>query len=165
MQRGDIMTIRPMTDKDFSEVMDIYEGARRFMRENGNATQWVNGHPSAQLVRSDIENGVGYVAEEGGQILAVFALISGDDPTYGTIDGAWRSTQPYATIHRIAARPGHGAAQECIRWAAERCPHLRIDTHRDNKPMLHVIEKCGFVYCGIITIADGTPRMAFERLP
>lgn len=29
---------------------------------------------------------------------------------------------------------------------------------------IHVISKNGFKRCGIIYVADGTPRIAFERL-
>ena len=40
--------------------------------------------------------------------------------------------------------------------------HIRIDTHQDNKVMQHVVEKHGFRRRGIIYIADGSPRIAYE---
>lgn len=43
-------------------------------------------------------------------------------------------------------------------------PHLRIDTHEDNKVMQHVLEKYGFVRCGIVYVSDGSPRIAYELL-
>ena len=43
-------------------------------------------------------------------------------------------------------------------------PHLRIDTHEDNKVMQHVLEKYGFVRCGIVYVPDGSPRIAYELL-
>lgn len=39
---------------------------------------------------------------------------------------------------------------------------IRIDTHADNKTMQHLIEADGFTRCGIIYIADGTPRIAYQ---
>lgn len=40
---------------------------------------------------------------------------------------------------------------------------IRIDTHKDNKPMLHLIRKNGFTRCGVIIVDDGTPREAFQK--
>ncbi len=40
---------------------------------------------------------------------------------------------------------------------------LKLDTHNDNKPMQNLLKKLGFVPCGIITVEDGTERIAFQR--
>ena len=42
--------------------------------------------------------------------------------------------------------------------------HLRIDTHADNHIMQHLILKNGFEQCGIIHIADGSERIAYEKV-
>ena len=42
--------------------------------------------------------------------------------------------------------------------------NIRIDTHRDNRIMQHNIEKYGFTYCGIIYLANGDERFAYQRL-
>ena len=39
---------------------------------------------------------------------------------------------------------------------------LRIDTHKDNRPMQAVIRKFGFQECGVIYVADGSSRLAFD---
>ena len=31
-------------------------------------------------------------------------------------------------------------------------------------PMQYLIEKCGFSYCGVIHVDDGSPRLAYERV-
>ena len=51
-----------------------------------------------------------------------------------------------------------------IRDAAPRdiAQSIRSDTHADNKTMQHLIEADGFTRCGIIYIADGTPRIAYQ---
>ena len=95
-----------------------------------------------------------------------FALVPGQDPTYRVIDGAWQSDAPYLTIHRLAGDGiCHGIFGAAVAFAAGRCPHLRIDTHADNRPMRNHIAGAGFVYCGIIRVEDGSPRLAYERLP
>ena len=59
----------------------------------------------------------------------------------------------------------HGIFEEIVSFCEKNIAHLRIDTHEDNKIMQHLIEKNGFVKCGIIHVADGSPRIAYEKLP
>ena len=111
--------------------------------------------------------GTGFVLESEAGLEGVFALQTGVDPTYAHIeDGAWLSDAPYSTIHRLAsAGRVHGVLRACVAWCAERQPHLRVDTHADNAPMLHLLPALGFARCGIIHVAAGPPRFGFERLP
>ena len=98
------------------------------------------------------------------QPVAYFALLPSPEPTYDYIDGAWLTDEPYGVIHRIASYPDvHGVFSAIIDFAAARYPHLRIDTHRDNRIMQHVIAAAGFTPCGIIWLPDGTERLAYER--
>lgn len=164
---GDGWRIRPSGWADLEEILAVYARARAFMREHGNRTQWAGGHPVRALVEQDIAMGTGFVLESEAGLEGVFALQAGADPTYAHIeDGAWLSDAPYGTIHRLAsAGRAHGVLRACVAWCAERQPHLRVDTHADNAPMLHLLPALGFVRCGIIHVADGTKRIAFERLP
>ena len=81
-------------------------------------------------------------------------------------EGNWKSEEPYAAVHRVAS---DGTVQGVIGHVMDYCsaqvPHLRIDTHKDNKVMQHVLEKYGFVSCGIVHVRDGSPRIAYELLP
>ena len=98
------------------------------------------------------------------RIVAYFALLPSPEPTYDIIDGAWLTDEPYGVIHRMASYPDiHGIFSTIIDYAASRYTHLRIDTHRDNRIMRHLIEKHGFTYCGIIWLEDGAERLAYER--
>lgn len=149
--------------KQLPLILPIYEQARRFMARNGNAGQWTNGYPSAELLRGDIARGHLYICLDGADIAAAFCFRTGNDPTYAHIDGAWLNSLPYGVIHRLAAvRPGKGAASFCVQWCLAQYPNLRIDTHEKNIPMQKVLLKNGFVYCGIIRTDDGTPRRAYQ---
>ena len=80
-------------------------------------------------------------------------------------DGSWAEDTPYGVIHRIAAKIGaKGVVKEAVDFGLTKINHLRIDTHRDNLVMQHVLQKYGFSRRGIIYIADGTPRIAYERI-
>ena len=99
------MNIRPATPADLPALMEIFALARRFMAEHGNPGQWPTSYPDGALMRGQIESGVCYVCEVGGEIQGTFCLIFGDDPTYEVIlDGAWPDDAPYATIHRLPRR-------------------------------------------------------------
>ena len=158
------MDIRKAKMEEMDQILDLYQAGRDFMRKTGNLTQWVNGYPSRELLQEDIEKGNLYVAEEGNGLEAVFAFIPGKDPTYAKIEGAWLDDIPYWTIHRIVTSMRvRGLSGQIFAWCAERSGgSLRADTHEDNAPMRHVLEKFGFVYCGVIHLEDGSPRRAYQ---
>lgn len=156
--------IRQATVRDIPEILRIYAAARAFMRRSGNMTQWSGGYPSEEIVRADIMHGVSYVLEnDAGHLHAVFALIPGNDPTYAHIEGAWKDTSPYATIHRAASDgTERGVFRAMLDFARTQYNHLRADTHADNIPMQSCLQKSGFAYCGVIYLANGDPRRAYE---
>lgn len=159
-------TIRKATPHDLARIREIYEMARQFMRKNGNHSQWGKGDEPEALIEEDIRQGNLYVLEEAG-IHAVFAFIIGEDPTYLEIEeGSWKSEEPYAAVHRVASDGTvQGVLGHVMDYCSAQVPHLRIDTHKDNKVMQHVLEKYGFVSCGIVHVRDGSPRIAYELLP
>lgn len=158
--------IRKAEATDLPAVLVIYEKARAYMARTGNPRQWGSTNPPRSLLEADIARGTLYVHEEDGVIFGVFALIPGEDPTYARIEGgAWLSSEPYRTIHRIASdgsRPGVFA--DTLAFCRRIEPHLRIDTHEDNRIMQTLVRKHGFRYCGVIRLANGDPRLAYELL-
>ena len=159
------MEIRKATLADFETVKRIYADARRFMKEQGNPDQWGDRHPPVELLREDIEVGRLYLCVEGEEILGSFFFQVGDDPTYRVIhNGKWLNDAPYGVIHRIAvAKQGRGVASVCFDFALSQCKNVKIDTHKDNIPMQRALEKKGFSYCGIIYIASGDERIAYQK--
>ena len=159
------MEIRKTLPQDLDAVMDRYAAARTFMHSHGNPNQWVNGYPQRELIAAEIEKGYSYVCMDGETVAAVFSLIEDEEPTYRVIyDGAWLDDAPYGVVHRICvARRGGGVGAFCLDWCLARCGNIRIDTHRDNAAMQALLKKCGFQYCGWITLADGAERLAFQK--
>ena len=164
-KREVVMKIRKTVEADLVRIGEIYENAKRFMRESGNPDQWNSGTPNADTAREDMENGVGYVAVDGDEIAAVFMFSLDRDPTYEKIyDGAWLNDEPYGVIHRIAvARHRGGVASFCFAHCFEKCKNLKIDTHKDNVPMQRSLAKNGFTPCGIIHLSNGDPRIAYQK--
>lgn len=160
------MQIRKTTTADLPAVMQIYADARQMMVESGNLNQWTNRHPAQAIIENDIVNGKSYVCENAGTILAVFFLDTAPDPTYAKIDGAWKdSDMKYGVVHRIArARDAKGAGAFCLEWCFKQIPNIRIDTHKDNAPMIKLLGNLGYYYCGIIWLANGEERLAFQKI-
>ena len=162
----DNITIRKATMEDLPRLLEIYEYAKDFMARTGNPNQWRTGGPNRERLTKDIELEQLYVMESPDGIHASFMFSLAGEPDYAVIeDGSWRSAEPYGVIHRIAGDGTiHGVLQRAVTYAEQFNSHLRIDTHHDNKVMQGAIAKSGFVYCGIIHLADGSPRLAYEKL-
>ena len=159
--------IRSASESDVPEIMKLVEAAKSIMRSSGNLDQWANGYPDKSVILKDIAGGFGRMveAESGSSPCGYFAFIPSPEPTYSEIEGKWLDdTRPYHVIHRIASTAGsHGVFDEIIRYAFSNDDNIRIDTHRDNKIMQHVILKAGFTYCGIIHLASGSERLAYQK--
>jgi len=150
---------------DLATINEIYDYARDFMRKSGNHNQWGSVNPTPEEIERDIETGRSFVCVQDGEIATVFYFNIEIEPTYGKIDGSWLNDEPYGVVHRIARADGaKGTGAFCLNWCFEQCHNLRIDTHRDNAPMISVLNKLGFGYCGIIWVENGDERLAFQRV-
>lgn len=162
------MKIIPAHTKDISIILSIIAEARQIMRENGNLTQWTNGYPSKTVIEEDVSGNQAYLCFENDEIVGYFCLIVGDNPesSYDIIEeGAWLNLEPYGVIHRLASgRKVKGIAQAALDFAFSKITNIKIDTHRDNVPMQHFLEKNDFTYCGVIYVQDGTPRDAYQKI-
>lgn len=156
------MKIRKATMQDLDQIMQIYENAKVFMRENGNMDQWEDGYPSRELIEQDLNDM--YLCMAEGQIACVFYYREGEDEDYREINGKWLNEAPYAVVHRVASTGIiKGAAVYCLDWAYSQVPNIRMDTYRDNIPMQKLLEKCGFQYCGSFERLGTDKWMAYHK--
>ena len=58
--------IRLAQREDLSAILAVYEAARRYMRENGNPTQWGESYPERSMLEEDIRRRQLYVDEQEG---------------------------------------------------------------------------------------------------
>ena len=156
--------VRHAKYEDLDTIMHIYAIARKYMEDNGNATQWPDSYPGREMLKKDIQSEKLFVYVENNQIHGVFAFIIGPEATYSYIEnGSWKNDNPYGTIHRVASDGVvKGVFGRCLDFCKQRISNLRIDTHHNNYTMQHLIEKSGFEKCGIIYVQDGTPRIAYQ---
>ena len=157
--------IRKARREDLPRIEDIYAYARKFMAETGNPNQWGKTTPPTAQLEEDITKGDLYVLIHEEIIRGVFYFYIGEDPTYGVIeDGQWRSHTPYGTIHRIAGDGSGGVLAAAVAFGKTKINHIRIDTHHDNKIIQRAVAKQGFQRSGIIYLANGDPRIAYDLL-
>lgn len=179
-----MFAIRKAQINELSQLMDIYEQARQFMKENGNESQWglpspgKKSWPSEESVIAKIEKGIQYVCEysveensEKKIIAATFGYEITHEPVYDTIfEGNWPdNAETYGVIHAFAsAGMVKGSASFSLDWALQDCKQLRIDTHPNNIPMRNLLNKNGFVYAGKVIFDDiqndDTLRLAFYKI-
>lgn len=160
------------TKKDIDRVMVILGEARSSIGKLG-IDQWQYGYPSRDIIKADVVKGISYIVkDENDEILGTFCLKEDEEPTYREIyDGAWLNRGASFALHRIAlcdkAR-GKGIAAQIISFICQKCRDggvgsVKVDTHQGNIPMRKMLEKNGFVYCGIIHLATGEERVAYEK--
>ena len=160
------MEIRHTRTDDLPVLRTIFDNARRFMVRTGNPNQWEEGFPPQAVLEADIQAECSYVCVEDERILVTFFFSTAGEPTYRVIrEGAWLDAAPYGVVHRIAAaEQGNGAAAYCLDWCLAQCGNIRIDTHRDNKPMQRLLARLGYAYCGLIDLEEGRgERLAFQK--
>lgn len=162
--------IRKAISKDADAIWAvIQEGIAR--RKKDGSTQWQDGYPNPEVIRSDIERGVGFVMTDGADIVGYIVILTNDEPAYEDIKGQWLSEGDYIALHRIAIADSHsgkGLSAKLIGFAEEFAVSqgifsVKADTNHDNLAMSRVFEKMGYQYCGTVFVNDGV-RNAYEKI-
>lgn len=160
--------VRKAGEAELEQLLRIYAAARSFMARNGNGAQWGENYPLPEQIEEDIDLGrLWVVCDDHGMPHGAFAYVLGEDPAYREIDGAWPNDRPYGTIHRLAGDGRmRGIFAQCLECCTGICPNIRADTHADNRPMRHLLEKHGFVRCGTVNLdrrEGDTLRIAYQK--
>ena len=163
------MILRKASPTEQPEIWEILQQAIEQRKKDGS-TQWQNGYPNEQTIQKDVENGSAFVVVDQLSIIAYLAIVTGIEPSYIHIKGQWLSDEDYLTVHRVAvsdAVKGKGIATSLFKMIEEfaieqKIYSIRVDTNFDNVPMLKILDKLAYVYCGEI-VAHEAPRRAFEK--
>ena len=163
---------RLATLEDIDEIMAIIEDGRKFLKPQ-NSGQWQNGYPNKDDFINDINNKNLYVVLTDDNFIASVAAFTYHEEDYDHLyEGKWLTSLPYMVMHRIAVKneyrgQGYGYALfDLLEKVAKKEGYhsLRIDTHENNKVMLHLLDKSGFVYCGKAILKPDKDRMVFEKV-
>ena len=171
--------IRSASITDIDSILAIVEDARALARKL-NSKQWLSqdGYPNYQTFYQDILSKALFVAIDKNFVVGVIYISNKLEPTYQKIEaGSWlTSNLNYGVIHRLAVKAsyyGQGVSTTLMKFAQDHLKSLnvksiRIDTAKQNQPMLRLIEKMGYKYCGIIKLGkysgEEDQRLAFEKI-
>lgn len=156
--------------EDVERILSIIAQAQARMRAAGSA-QWQDGYPAREHILADIARGYGRVLLHSGSVAVYGAVVFDGEPAYRELEGAWLTDGPYVAVHRLAVADetlGRGLATRFM-LATEALARsrdvgsFRVDTNFDNRRMLRLLAKLGFVRCGEV-LYRGAPRIAFEKI-
>lgn len=155
--------VRKISVAETYDAYNIIEDGRRSLQKEG-CSQWQDGNPNLSKIKQYISRGQLYGVFADGILCFVGAVICGEiESSYKHLySGEWQIyTSEYITIHALAAKEGytgmglHNYFFDFVITEARICKNhtvksIRIDTHPANERMKHILEKIGFVYCGIV---------------
>lgn len=164
------MRLRTAAISEAPVIWNILQQAIEQRRRDGSQ-QWQNGYPNFQTVLDDIENGYAYVLVDDYTIVAYAAIIFGVEPAYHAIEGKWITDGDYVVVHRVAtsdAAKGKGVATVLFQLLENlslehEVYSIKVDTNFDNTPMLRILDKLNYTYCGEIFF-NGASRRAYEKV-
>ncbi len=164
------MILRKAQPSEKDIIWEIIQYAIEQRRLDGS-NQWQDGYPNPTSIQEDMNKGYAYILEEDEAILLYAAIIFEPEPAYESIQGKWLSDGDYAVLHRIAASPlakGKRAATKLFQMVEDLCIDkkvysIKVDTNFDNLPMLKILERLNYTYCGEVFFRGGA-RRAFEKV-
>lgn len=164
------MILRKAEIIDIPVIWRILQQAIEQRRLDGSK-QWQDGYPNEATILSDVKNGYGYVLTDNQLIIAYAAIIFDIEPAYETIEGKWLTNGKYVVLHRVAVENSlkqKGVATQMFQMIEKLAINnnvfsIKVDTNFDNLPMLKIMEKLNYTYCGEVYF-HGSARKAFEKV-
>lgn len=169
MNTTEKLSLRKANLSEIPQIWQILQDAIEQRRLDGSS-QWQDGYPNELSIKSDIENGYGYVFIEDESILAYAAIIFDKEPAYENIEGEWLTDGDYTVVHRVAVSKlakGKGIATKLFESieglsVENNIYSIKVDTNFDNTPMLKILDRLKYTYCGEVYFR-GSARKAFEK--
>ena len=165
--------LRKTKIEELEQVMKIIEDGRVFLKEQA-INQRQHGSPSRDMIINDINEGISYIYEKSGKLVAT-AMLTTFDGDYENYPTLWSENSSYLAIHQLATAKqfwNQGIMREFMEVIhffakSQNIKFLRIDTHFDNKIMRKFLSNFGFEERGIIkltmkNILDDKERVAYE---
>lgn len=159
--------------QDLDAIMKIIDDAKAHLKQNGSP-QWQNGYPNRENFIQDISMQTNWLLINDNKVVATATLQLIPEPTYHNIEqGKWaQPADPYATIHRVAISSnyrGQGLSKLLFSnlltvGQLQGIKNFRVDTHRKNKAMQHIVKSFNFKKRGIIKVNEQNDpeRLAYE---
>lgn len=163
-------TFRKANDSEIPPIWEILKQAIARRKADGS-NQWQDGYPNPDVIKKDIERGIGYVLTENETVIGYCAVLINDEPAYAELKGKWLTNGDFVVVHRVALSDSHvgkGLAKTMLKYIeAFAIQHeiysIKMDTNFDNIAMLKIVDQLGYTYCGEVYFR-GSARKAFEKV-
>lgn len=164
------MILQKANESQLPIIWEILQQAIAQRKQDGSK-QWQDGYPNEQTVLTDMKNGNAYVLVDNDQVMAYAAIIFDKEPAYEVEEVNWLTRGHYAVVHRVAVSnrvKGKGIATRLFDMIETLCLEqktfsIKVDTNFDNVPMLKIMDKLGYTYCGEVYFR-GAARRAYEKV-
>jgi GNAT superfamily N-acetyltransferase len=164
------LQLRKANLSEVPQIWEIIQDAIEQRRVEGS-TQWQDGYPNELSITNDINTGFGYILTENETILCYAAIIFDLEPAYEEIEGKWLTNGDYVVVHRVAVSKfakGKGIATKLFQKIEDLAIRqnvysIKVDTNFDNTPMLKILDKLNYTYCGEVYFRGGA-RKAYEKM-
>lgn len=160
---------------DMNIIQSLIKDAQAYLKQNG-VDQWQDGFPSVEVLEEDIKLRTSFLFCKN-KIPVAFFVVSFDreEEYHHSLEGSLKLEGEYATIHRtaVSAQERSGGISHFLFDFAMYYAYIngfeimRIDTHKDNRIMQHIISREGFDYVELITLdpsRETMKRLVYERL-
>ncbi|WP_411676259.1 GNAT family N-acetyltransferase [Caproicibacter sp.] len=170
MERREDLKIRLAEQADFSEILSLYAGAMRKMREEG-IDQWDEFYPHETDLLQDVERGEMLLLTMDGKPVSAAVLNAEQSPEYEAVEWHIGRVDPPGVIHRLcvsAQGQGKGLGRQTLKaaehWARELgYRYIRLDTFTKNPQAIKLYESAGYQRAGNVTYRKGL-FLCYEKL-
>lgn len=166
------MEFRLAKEVDREKIEKIYEDGSLKLKSLG-INQWQgNEKPNLNNFSNLNENKIIYVLEDKEIIVSTLIIYDKDQDYENNLVGTWNSPKPYVALHRIATLNGarkKGYGRKIIEFAEayareNNFKSIRIDTHRENKPMQNLLSSMEYNFVGLVFLDGKRERFAYEKV-
>lgn len=162
------MVLGLIKENEIQVAFEILQDGVNTLKSQG-IDQWQKGYPNIEAIQNDYHNKTGYLLKDQDEIVAYVSITTDKETLYEAID-SWNCKHDYAIVHRVAIKNKHlnkGYSKILFDEIKNTCISLgiqciRIDTHPQNKNMIHVIERNGYKRITEMMYPEGL-RIAFEN--
>lgn len=162
-----ILRLAEFSDK--KAIEKIYDDGSKSLHAMG-VDQWQGSYkPNLSNMQELLNKEELFVLED--KVPVATAILQTYDSDYEDIRGEYLYGKKYLSIHRFAVAGNHrnkGYARKLLNKIEDLAVEmglnvLRIDTHKDNYKMQHILRSCGFRFAGVIYFKGKLPRDSFEK--
>lgn len=153
--------LRPAREEDMPQILRLFSGAVRRMRENG-IDQWDEIYPDVNDLSLDVQRGEMYLLEADGAIAAAVVLNEDQPPEYAAVPWNFHG-EPAAVVHRLCVaaesqgkKLGSGTlllSEKLLKTRGYRC--ARLDAFPQNPAAMRLYPSCGYRLAGRVTFRKG----------